>query len=1163
MNEKEKSLFTSMTFDTALSLHIDEPVTAMSISPSGRDVVLGSRLGLYIVDLDDPFSLPRWLPHQTSWEVADVQWSPHASKYTWVISTSNQKAMVWNLSLPEGRQIEHILHSHTRAITDINFHPSDPEVLATCGVDSWVNYWDMRAPMRPAGSFCDWRAGATQVKWNRANPNVLASSHDNYVHIWDNRHGAKPLKTITAHSTKIYGLDFDRLSEGNLITCSLDRTFKVWDYTTTEASTEPLQPTMSVTADYPIWRARHTPFGRGCLVLPQRGGSNTLTLTDLCKEPKQGNIENFAVKKFSGHTDHVLEFLWRARGRSEDIDDREYQLITWSKDHNLRLWPMKPEDLAAVHHIPNRPYKRKNTRRGTPYVSFRDPQNQDLVEKKIYGRTMTRYSLGRNRIHGQTSHLNWLAGVRLGKAALSEGNPMIDTFQEPTLFSSQEIVPENLGEEISLVGHKFPNVRFEKIHVSTGYIVVSLYGPWGRKDPEIVFLRLEIQFPPGYPASGKIPEFSIERSSEISPQMIRETEKNIQHVAQMYMATEHYCLEGTLRYLLGDLRIADIERILNRPKIISEEEIDHLELTETKDSYESQRGHSKMMNPYAVRDRSTSDTSSSKSSSFSSDSELDEGDRDATLEEGQPPTVAQPLLNYNVPVPKACGALWSNDGGLVCFLPSKSQGKTLGLANFKKGKFKRKFQGLNALGRRNWSKDKTGTTDNSQSDIGNDNPAKPSTYQPISSQTDNAEDQGMSDAASDDSEYLEDEDPGSNIDLYNDMRFQNYKLKQSTVSSRSETLNTHDDSTAQHLRDRRLIGGSKKNYVCIVDFSDLTKLDKRLAAEYHILDSDANAVIAHNEAVARKYGYSSLGDIWHLTGLIQASGETPDIKGRMLWGEHPFGTILVDEILGYFDRQRDIQMLGMLACIFCEPAPTRNYTSDPAPAPEWYSEHSRREHSVASWENALYDSDNSGQKQFEKKQNSWTSFESERNGSSTSPNERGISSHRSTFLNRHTEEANARNSGTQVTIQTARNGECHGSSLASVPLLNPIYARHHSYYRSQYAEILYLWGLQVHRAEVLHFNSLVSLISPGYTNFTKNTEPQATDEHQGTVTQMLCSNAYYPGPRCDYCGLIVRGMFSACLVCQHVQHAHCASSWWKAGNRSCPSGCGCDCMDGR
>ena len=64
----------SPTFSNSLLLRVDGAIGAMSLSPNGRDAVLAGRRGLFIIDLDDPFTTPRWLHHITSWEVADVQW---------------------------------------------------------------------------------------------------------------------------------------------------------------------------------------------------------------------------------------------------------------------------------------------------------------------------------------------------------------------------------------------------------------------------------------------------------------------------------------------------------------------------------------------------------------------------------------------------------------------------------------------------------------------------------------------------------------------------------------------------------------------------------------------------------------------------------------------------------------------------------------------------------------------------------------------------------------------------------------------------------------------------------------------------------------------------------------------------------------------------------
>jgi hypothetical protein len=57
-----------------LSRLIGDAVGNMSISPTSRDLVLAARRGLYIIDLQDPEALPRFLAQGGTWDCADVQW---------------------------------------------------------------------------------------------------------------------------------------------------------------------------------------------------------------------------------------------------------------------------------------------------------------------------------------------------------------------------------------------------------------------------------------------------------------------------------------------------------------------------------------------------------------------------------------------------------------------------------------------------------------------------------------------------------------------------------------------------------------------------------------------------------------------------------------------------------------------------------------------------------------------------------------------------------------------------------------------------------------------------------------------------------------------------------------------------------------------------------
>ena len=388
--------------------------------------------------------------------------------------------------------VEHVLHGHKRAITDINFSAHHPDILATCAVDSYVHCWDLRRPSKPAMTFCDWFAGATQVKWNRQDSHILASSHDKHLKIWDDRKGAQPLNTIAAHSTKIYGVDWDRLDSQKVTTCSLDQTIKLWNY-----QQESGEPEKVIHTPFPVWRARHAPFGAGLVALPQRG-DHDLHLYDHRhdSEEQYGGITE-SIHQFSGHLKQVKEFLWRPRGIvTSTIDDREFQLVSWGADQHLRLHEVNAETLSKVGYTKGMQVKRKLnfTRRGATYKTFRDEQirgEDDDSRDDLPGfntrsaRTagISRSSMPFNSGYGSGGFMSsvfnkksfpqkvldpvsWMQGVKIGKRAVSpSGMPdSVPSLSSPTLRTTPSWDTfESLGEEIASILSKFPKVISEDV----------------------------------------------------------------------------------------------------------------------------------------------------------------------------------------------------------------------------------------------------------------------------------------------------------------------------------------------------------------------------------------------------------------------------------------------------------------------------------------------------------------------------------------------------------------------------------------------------------------------------------------------------------------------------------------------------------------------------
>lgn len=135
-------------------------------------------------------------------------------------------------------------------ITDLNWHQSDPNVLASCSVDTFIHIWDLRDSRRPMISLSA-VAEASQVRWNRVSSHLLATAHDGDIKLWDQRKGTAPIQYVAAHLAKIHGLDWNPHSETQLATSSQDNTVKFFD------TNNPKRPEYVITTNAPVWRARY------------------------------------------------------------------------------------------------------------------------------------------------------------------------------------------------------------------------------------------------------------------------------------------------------------------------------------------------------------------------------------------------------------------------------------------------------------------------------------------------------------------------------------------------------------------------------------------------------------------------------------------------------------------------------------------------------------------------------------------------------------------------------------------------------------------------------------------------------------------------------------------------------------------------------------------
>ncbi|KAG8699158.1 hypothetical protein FRC09_006789 [Ceratobasidium sp. 395] len=915
---------TENTFYKRLRIDVKEPVgnvslstndicivtnnKQMSISPANRDVCLAARKGLFIIDLDNPYDPPRFIPQGGTWEVADVQWNPHPARSNLICSTSSQKLLVWDLNMPGQNAIQRRLHAHYRAITDINWHSFTPDVVSSCGIDSWIWTWDLRAGQRPVFGLCAWNASATQVKWNRQDPHLLASAHDASLLIWDDRRGSVPLFSIPAHESRIYGIDWSRKERAEIVSCSLDRKIKLWNVNFgSENMSKPI-PQNEIETSYPVWRARHLPFGDGVLALPQRG-SPVLEMFafDTTSERAEPSVPRGAklATTFEGHRDSVKEYVWRSAGGIDSaFDDREFQLVTWSKDNTLRLWPVEQQTMQDCGHVPGSPIKVLMPRRGAANETYRIPpvtapttpttpslsaplghrnvlSNVKATPHGPYPPHRTTSQTQENKPKGSgfmtrgarvggMDPMLWMSSVKVERDIDSGQNSILGsraTSIERTsqihgrseslsrsmdLDGNEEGDAEDLADEISSVNKTLGNkVKFTKTDVSKKRMcTVSLNGPWGESGS--VFIRITFHFPPEYPRSharSAIPTIELEKSPEIQ---LKDRAYILRCLRKIRLQTRP-CLEPCLRFLLGMSSVHG--RSFGRRGIYSD--------SDTSDEEEQRQSRSGLVSH---------------------------------------------LSNHadNVPMPRRCQGVFGPNGELICFFP---------MAPIAMAKNERTPSP--SIGSRG-----TGT-----GSAGRIRPFAPSAI--VSHAL-----RGLSQLAVDKPPSLTDQPRPREV--ANTLRFSDHLFARTSIS-RSK----HSDSiNSWNSNNRPPLPMPTHSFVVIKNVSSMIPVDRALAGAYVVLSKNPAAMCRSNADVARDHGRHDHERIWKtLSTLLQHvvplhHGLQGDAKAVALrafeekkqvsiedaykgvqWGHNPLAKRAALKLYSEASDSKDLQLLAMLSIV--------------------------------------------------------------------------------------------------------------------------------------------------------------------------------------------------------------------------------------------------------
>ncbi|KAL8829483.1 MAG: hypothetical protein Q9191_001990 [Dirinaria sp. TL-2023a] len=370
--------------------------------------------------------------------------------------------------------------------------------------------------------------------------------------------------------------------------------------------------------------------------------------------------------------------------------------------------------------------------------------------------------------------------------------------------------------------------------------------------------------------------------------------EDLEEITAAYCHRQLSSLEAVIRYLLGERRVEDLLMLLEVP-VNSDLDV-------------AQR--------------------SAQSSSDEDEDELKAHDMDTS-----PWTLETSNAAYNIPLPKACGALWSNDGRLVCFFPRKEENVHSILDTFSIQASEHSLR--------------------SQTSIFENFGHLSKLYNQRRRSSSGGESSSDYDAAS----SSESSSSSEVTDVRNRLFLPSIALGDSNFVKRHDVALVESQYSAGAPLEQN--PDPSPNYVCVHDLQDLLP-SKKVLAQHYILSEDRQSCCDHNANVAEAAGYQELADVWSLVALIcqrnvppsaisQSQGKEPSraiaarrdthplrsrdsaidlsfdsaeltseksISNNVGRNQHSFWHLWVaNELMLHFEKSADVQMLAMLSCV--------------------------------------------------------------------------------------------------------------------------------------------------------------------------------------------------------------------------------------------------------
>ena len=215
--------------------------------------------------------------------------------------------------------------------------------------------------------------------------------------------------------------------------------------------------------------------------MPQRGDNN-LSLWSL------DSPMITPTHVFSGHLDTPTEFVWRimadhpsSSSPEENPGGNQYELVTWGKDMNLKIWPISDSIATSIGGYIK-----------AERCESEHPQLTNLLKTPIRNQSEP---LFRPAISQSIPSPDFSKSLPSLSMPLQEPNPSLDLL---------------ISQEISLLVDSFPTVAFDtSLLLSSRKLIARI-----ENDQKRILLQLNVTFPPSYPSTP--PQCDVSRTWTLS-----------------------------------------------------------------------------------------------------------------------------------------------------------------------------------------------------------------------------------------------------------------------------------------------------------------------------------------------------------------------------------------------------------------------------------------------------------------------------------------------------------------------------------------------------------------------------------------------------------------------------------------------------------------------